>query len=110
MTNYYATTYFWQNDVESSCHFNFSFKGKSPTKEELINHLEWVLEDTSLENNSDPQEDFYVPDTHGLSKKEFASQLVKNEEEWKKKGVVWEINTNLEEATDDETWDHPCNL
>ena len=111
MTNYYAKTYFWQNDVESSCHFDFSFEGKSPTEEELINHIEWVLEEGSLENNSNPdEEDFYIPDTHGLSLKEFATQLVKNEEERKKKGVKWELSTNLDEAPNDETWEHPCNL
>ena len=87
----------------------------NPTDEDAIAYLTDIIDGGTLENQNEDweendEEEFYEPDTYGMTAQEFATQLVKNEEEWKDKGVTWEISTNFVKIENPENWEHPCDL
>ena len=113
--SYYAKFYFEQDGNHSSSHVDLTFEGDAPTRFDLVNYIVDNIEGYVLENQNEDweekgEEDIYVPDTYGMTAMEFAISLVENEQEWKDKGVIWEIATNLEKIEDPENWEHPCNL
>lgn len=114
MTTFYATTRFYQNDQEFQCSWDLTATKQDPTAEETIQHLAAMLSENFPETWGFDEDEDEVTQTslnlHGLSPKDFARQLVLNENESQQRfGVTWEISTRWEEV-DPDNWEHPCNL
>ena len=110
MTNYYAMTYIYQDDVEFRCSWDLGCESVGdPTDDELIAHLHQMLSE-NCEDTWNTFDDELVVDLRGLSTEHFARQLVLNNEDACKHLVTsWEFCTNWDEVDPDD-YDHPCNL
>ena len=110
MTNYYAMTYIYQDDVEFRCSWDLGCESVGdPTDDELIAHLDQMLRE-NCEDTWNTFDDELVVDLRGLSTEHFARQLVLNNQDACKHLVTsWEFCTNWDEVDPDD-YDHPCNL
>ena len=110
MTNYYAMTYIYQDDVEFRCSWDLGCESQGhPTDDELIAHLAQMLSE-NYEDTWNTFDDELVVNLRGLSPDDFARELVLNYENAVKDLVnSWEFCTNWV-VVDPDDYDHPCDL